>query len=132
LTYSIIAVVLWSALAASLLVTVVGFARRSWQVLWLAAGLTLFFTLPAALSVGPLTLLLAAVQMASAVAYRWAVGPLGWLALLGTAILGWLIVVPGQLAFGPAPYLLVLIPLGIVAAVAATILGPSARRERAG
>jgi uncharacterized membrane protein len=129
LSYTIIAVVLWSALAASLLLTVVGFARQSWKVLWLAAGLTLFFTLPAALSIGPLTLLLAAVQMGSAVAYRWAVGPLGWLALLGSALFGWLIVVPGQLAFGSAPFLFLLIPLGIIAAAAATIVRPSSRRE---
>lgn len=123
MSYNIIAVLIWLILAASLLLTIVGFARHSWKALWLAAGLTLAFSVPAMFSVGALTLLLAALQIASAVAFRRSTGALGWLMLLGSAVVGWLIVVPGQLVFGPAPLLVVLIPLGILGAIIATITG---------
>lgn len=129
MSYNIIAALIWSILAASLVLTIVGFARQSWKVLWLAAGLTLAFSVPAMFSVGALTLLLAAIQMASAVAYRRHIRALGWLMLLGSAVILWLIVVPGQVVFGPAPFLAVLIPLGILGAIIATITGSPAQTD---
>jgi hypothetical protein len=132
MNHLVIAELLWSMLATALILTFVGFALRSWKVLWLAAVLSLLFTVAAALSIGPLTLLILGLQLASAVAYRWDAGVRGWLALLSSAGLIWLLSVPAQLAFGPAPFLFVLIPIGILAAVVATVIGPSFQRNSPG
>lgn len=124
-----VALILWGMLAVSLVLTFAGFSLRSWKVLWAAAALSILFTLAAILSIGPLTLLLVALQLAGAVAFRWSVGARGWLALLGSAGLIWLLAVPVQLAFGPAPLLLLLVPVGILAAIAATMFGPPSRHR---
>jgi hypothetical protein len=68
--WEMLAAILWSLLALSLITTVWGIARRSWLLLTGAAVLSFIFSAFVILSIGPLTLLLTLFQLAGAVALR--------------------------------------------------------------
>ncbi|CCF85070.1 hypothetical protein [Nitrolancea hollandica] len=80
--HELIAALLWGFLIASLILTAIGLWRRSWKFLWLAAGLSLVFSIAAGFSIGPLTFLLTCLQLAAAIASRRESGTQGWVLLL--------------------------------------------------
>ncbi len=122
--YLLVAGILWSMGAVSLVLTVVGLALRSWRLLWMAVLFSLVFTAAAALSIGPFVVLLVALQLASAVALRRSVHWRGWVMLLSTAVLIWILVVPFQLLVSRFLPFFFLVPLGLVAAIVATFAFP--------
>ncbi|HET7035585.1 MAG TPA: hypothetical protein VFI42_07885 [Thermomicrobiaceae bacterium] len=128
MTYQLAAAFLWSWLILSIMLTPEGFDRRSWKLLWLAGLLSFAFSLPAALSIGPVVWLLTAVQVAGAVAFRWRLSWSGWANLMLLGILIWLVVVPANLLLFHWPPLVFLVPLAMVAAAVATLRGPSEDR----
>ena len=125
MTYQLIAAALWSLLIISILVTVVGFDRRSWKLLWLAGLLSFAFSVAATFSIGPYVWLLTALQVASAVAVRWRASWSGWASLVLAGVFLWLVVVPGTLFVFHWPPLVVLVPLALVVAAIATLRGPT-------
>lgn len=120
----VIAGFLWTTGIVSLVLTIVGLVLKSWRLLWVAFTLSFVFTIAAALSIGPLVLLLDALQVASAVALRRSMRWQGWVALISIAALIWFFVVPFQLVLVRFVPLDFLIPMGLVAAVAATLTAP--------
>ncbi len=127
--YLIVAGILWSIGLVSLVLTVVGLALRSWRLLWVAFALSVLFSVAAALSIGPFVLLLVALQLASAVALRRTFDWRGWVALISIAILIWILVFPFQLWVVRFPLLLLLIPVGLFAAIVATLTAPIDRPD---
>lgn len=93
----LVALVLWATLTASLFLTGVSFLTRSWLMLWVAALFSLFFSLAAGLSIGPYVFLLTCLQLGGALARRWRLGVMGWALFLLSAVLVWVVIVPGQL-----------------------------------
>ena len=127
--YLIVAGILWSIGLVSLVLTVVGLALRSWRLLWVAFALSVLFSVAAALSIGPFVLLLVALQLASAVALRRTFDWRGWVALISIAILIWILVFPFQVWVVRFPLLLLLIPVGLFAAIVATLTAPIDRPD---
>ncbi len=127
--YLIVAGILWSIGLVSLVLTVVGLALRSWRLLWVAFCFAVVFSVAAALSIGPFVLLLVALQLASAVALRRSFDWRGWVALITTAILIWVLAFPFQVWIIRFPLLLVLIPIGLIAAIVATVTAPIDRPD---
>ncbi len=126
--HELIAVLLWGFLIASLILTAIGLRRRSWKLLWLAAGLSLVFSIAAGFSIGPLTFLLTCFQLAAAVASRRETGTQGWLLLLLAALLIWIVVVPVRIAgLQWLSWLLAFPVVVIIAAVATAWSGNSSK-----
>lgn len=115
---------LWSTLLVALILTIVRLTLRSWRLLWVAFALSLVFTVAAALSIGPLILLLDSLLLGCAVALRRSMHWRGWIALISTAVLIWFLVVPFQLLVIRFIPLDCLIPMGLVAAIVATLTAP--------
>lgn len=65
-----LALILWSLLAASLILSLWGMFARSSTALFVAAGLAIVFGIAAIFSIGILVLALAAVQLTGAIALR--------------------------------------------------------------
>ncbi len=118
--HELIAALLWGFLTASLILTAIGLWRRSWKFLWLAAGLSLVFSIAAGFSIGPLTFLLTCLQLAAAVASRRETGTRGWVLLLLAALLIWIVVVPVQIAGLQWLSWLLAFPVVVVIAAVAT------------
>jgi len=131
MTYLVVVGILWSMGITSLVLTVVSLALRSWRLLWVAIAFSFLFTAAAALSIGPFTLLLVALQLACAVALRWSVHWRGWIMLISSALFIWFLVAPFQIFVGRFLPFFFLVPLGLVAAIVATLIGPSPRPDSA-
>lgn len=120
----IVAFVIWSIFIASVVVTTLGLAKRSWRHLGVAAILGILFSSAALFSIGPFVMLLVGWQLAAAVAFRWRVGWRGWVTLLVIAAAIWSMAVLSQIVAGATPLLFVLLPLGIGSAGIAMFLAP--------
>ncbi len=96
MSVELVAFGLWAVGAISLLLSAMSLASPSWMMLWLAALLSLLFSLAAGFSIGGFVFLITCLQLGSAVALRWGVGGRGWALLLTAAVLVWTVVVPGQ------------------------------------
>ncbi len=124
----LVAMLLWGSLVASLILTPIGIRKQSWKLLWLAAVLSLAFSIAAGFSIGPLTFLLTCLQLAAAVAIRREAGRRGWMLLLLAALLIWIIVVPVQIAGLPwLSWLLTFPVVAVIAAVATALSGNSSK-----
>lgn len=124
----LVATLLWGILITSLILTPIGIRQRSWKLLWLAAALSLVFSIAAGFSIGPLTFLLTCLQLATAVASRQEAGRRGWVLLLLAALLIWIIVVPVQIAGLPwLSWLLAFPVVAVIAAVATALSGNSSK-----
>jgi hypothetical protein len=126
--HELIAVLLWGFLTASLILTVIGLRRRSWKLLWLAAGLSLVFSIAAGFSIGPLTFLLTCLQLAAVIASRRESGTKGWVLLLLAALLIWIVLVPVQIAGLQWLSWLLAFPVVVVIAAVATALSGSSSK----
>ena len=123
---------LWAALLASVIVTPVGLAARSWPRLLAGALLSLAFSIAAAFSFGLLALLLTCLQLAAAVALRWSAGRRGWTVLLLLALLAWALAVPIPLFLEPpTPWLPAITLAMLIAGFALAIVGPMRPRAAA-
>jgi len=93
LGWTTIATILWSLLALSAGITILGIARRAWSLLIAAAPLSLVFSALAILSIGPLTLLLTFLQLAGATALRVTTNRIGRLFVVLGGVLAWIVLV---------------------------------------
>ena len=89
LGWTTIAVILWSLLALSVGITILGIARQSWLLLIAAALLSFTYSAFAILSIGPLTQLLTSIQLAGAIASRVDASRLGRLVVVLGGVLVW-------------------------------------------
>ncbi len=117
---SAVQALLWGLVVVSLLLMLRAIDSGTWLTMWVAALVSLAASLIAIWSIGSLIFLLTCVQLAAAVAMRWAVGWRGWIVSLlagasafGVVIYGlafvrewdlWLIAMP--LAFAATSLLL--------------------------
>lgn len=90
------AAILWTLLLVSVLRALEALANRSWRTMWFAAACSLVFCIVAGFGLGPFVIVLTFLQLASAVALRVKAGPLGWLGLLLSGIVVWVVGFPGQ------------------------------------
>lgn len=126
--HELVAVLLWGSLVGSLILTPIGIRKQSWKLLWLAAVLSLAFSIAAGFSIGPLIFLLTCLQLAAAVASRWEAGRREWVLLLLAALLIWIVVVPVQIAgLQWLPWLLAFPVVAVIAAVATALQGNSSK-----
>lgn len=126
--HELIATLLWGFLITSLILTPIGVRQQSWRLLWLAAVLSLVFSIATGFSIGPLTFLLTCLQLAAAVASRREAGTQGWVLLLLAALLIWIVVVPVQIAgLQWLPWLLAFPVVVVIAAVATALSGNSSK-----
>jgi hypothetical protein len=89
-----------SALFVSIVLTVVAIVSRSWLEMWVAALLSLVFSIVAGFSLGPFVFLLTSLQLMSAIGMRWRASGLTWTSLLALGIIIWVALVPLQLISG--------------------------------
>ena len=124
----LIATLLWGMLLASLVLTSIGIRRRSWKLLWLAAVLSLIFSIAAGFSIGPLAFLLTCLQLGAAVASRREAAIQEWVLLLLIALIIWIIVVPLQITgLQWLPWLLAFPVVAVIAMVATALSGSSSK-----
>lgn len=95
---AIVALIFWSMLAASLVLTWAGLARGAWRQLALAAVLSLLFSIVALFSIGPFTFLLTCLQAGAALAIARNYRTRGQVASLLGGLAVWLLVVAVPLA----------------------------------
>jgi hypothetical protein len=121
----LIATLLWGMLLASLVLTPIGIRRRSWKLLWLAAVLSLIFSIAAGFSIGPLAFLLTCLQLGAAVASRREAAIQEWVLLLLIALIIWIIVVPLQIT--GLQWLLAFPVVAVIAMIATALSGNSSK-----
>ncbi|MCC6943325.1 MAG: hypothetical protein IT335_02040 [Thermomicrobiales bacterium] len=104
---------------ASIALSAVALRADSWRMMWVAALLSLGFSILAGFSIGPYVFLLTVLQFALALAIQRATSTRGWLIALCAGLLVWLVIVPLQLMLDRVvlPWLLAFIAVGSVSTV---------------
>lgn len=115
----IVPLVLLGMIIASAVLLNLGIIEESWKLLWVAAILSLLFSIVTGFSIGPFVFLLTCVQLACALAARWRLGGWGWLGLIAASGLIWCLIVPFQLLVARwVPLLLAFLAVTLIAALA--------------
>ncbi len=90
-------ILLTVTLFASVWIMSIAFKRGSWALMWLAAFLSLAFSIVTGLTIGPFAFLLTCMQFAAAIALRWHLTWRRWMALSFGIFVLWFLLVPVQL-----------------------------------
>jgi hypothetical protein len=108
---------------AAIILTPIGFLRRSWIELTDAAGLSMVVVVIAIFSIAPIVFALTFLDLSAAVALRMRAGPGGWLLALLGAVLAWTSVVAlPRLAPNVEPWIFLVAALPLAALVVAMVL----------
>jgi hypothetical protein len=119
-----VAGILWSTIGLFLVVALVAAIRNSWRLMMLATLFSLVFSVAATFSIGPYTLLLTNLALASALGFRWHFQGIGWTLTMTAALAIWILTVPLQLLVFHWPPLQLFELLALLVAAVATFLGP--------
>lgn len=98
MSHETIALILWSLLPLSLLLTWIGVALMKWRVIEAAAILSFILAVLGIFSIGFIVLLLTLLQVGTAIAVKRNASPRGWAVALGVPVGVWAATIGALLA----------------------------------